>query len=76
MIGDTAGDLCDYDWDNDGFLENEGPGADLCPNCHTYENNDIDGDGIGDACDNCPMVPNSDQADTDRDGRGDGCDNA
>ena len=40
-----------------------------------YNQEDTDGDGIGDACDNCVNVPNEDQIDTDGDGQGDECDN-
>jgi photosystem II stability/assembly factor-like uncharacterized protein len=35
---------------------------------------DADGDGIGDACDNCPDVKNPYQKDKDSDGVGDACD--
>ncbi|MBW1856573.1 MAG: thrombospondin type 3 repeat-containing protein, partial [Deltaproteobacteria bacterium] len=34
---------------------------------------DSDGDGIGDVCDNCPNVSNSGQEDKDGDGIGDAC---
>ena len=74
MVDDTAGDLCDADLDNDGFLESAVGGEDLCPNCHTYENNDVDSDGIGDACDNCPYEANPEQIDSDQDGIGEVCD--
>ena len=72
--GDLAGDVCDEDLDNDGFLEDGGPNRDLCPRCRSYSNQDMDGDGVGDACDNCPSMANSDQLDSDQDGRGDVCD--
>ena len=36
--------------------------------------NDIDGDGVGEACDNCPGLANGGQADLDEDGLGDACD--
>jgi syndecan 4 len=74
MVDDTAGDACDFDWDNDGFLESPEGGEDLCPKCHTFENRDVDNDGIGDACDNCPVTANPAQTDSDQDGRGDACD--
>jgi hypothetical protein len=35
---------------------------------------DLDGDGVGDRCDNCWTIPNADQADQDGDGTGDLCD--
>ena len=73
MVDDTAGDLCDNDLDNDGFPEDGSVNADLCPRAHTYENNDVDSDGIGDACDNCPLEANPEQLDSDQDGKGDAC---
>jgi len=49
--------------------------VDNCPALENPDQQDADGDGIGDACDNCPRVANVDQLDTDRDGVGDACDN-
>jgi hypothetical protein len=43
------------------------------PGC--ADEDDVDGDEVGDTCDNCPDVPNPDQADSDGDGAGDACDN-
>ena len=63
--GDTMGDACDPDDDNDGLND------DLDPNDF---DTDSDDDGMLDGEDNCPATPNADQTDTDDDGAGDVCD--
>ena len=80
--GDTQGDVCDADDDNDGVPDT----SDAFP-LNTAENADTDNDGIGnnadpdddndgvlDGADNCPITANADQADVDNDGKGDVCD--
>ena len=74
---------CDPDTDGDGILN----GVDNCPLVANPNQEDMDGDNVGDVCDpdkdgdgvangvdNCPEVANSDQADSDNDGIGDVCD--
>ncbi|XP_067687415.1 uncharacterized protein [Haliotis asinina] len=67
--GDTRGDSCDDDDDNDTVFDL----ADNCPMVFNNKQEDADADGIGDACDNCPNDKNADQADADGDGQGDVC---
>ncbi|KAL7032234.1 hypothetical protein ACKWTF_007258 [Chironomus riparius] len=71
--GDSLGDACDPDADNDGILNS----PDNCPLIYNPDQADTDEDGAdrqGDACDNCPTIKNPDQSDVDRDGLGDACD--
>ncbi len=67
--GDTKGNACDADDDNDGVLD----GDDAFPE-DANESADSDSDTIGDNADNCPVTANQDQADADNDGVGDVCD--
>jgi hypothetical protein len=71
------------DTDQDGWVDC----ADNCPAAHNPDQQDTDGDAVGDLCDadddgdwiqdavdNCPLVANPGQADLDNDGLGDLCD--
>jgi aspartyl-tRNA(Asn)/glutamyl-tRNA(Gln) amidotransferase subunit A len=60
---DGAGDRCDADDDQDGFVDTE----DSCPWVHQADQpEDTDGDGLGDVCDACP--DGEDERDSDGDG--------
>ncbi len=81
--GDSQGNQCDADDDNDGTLD----GADACPLdstsasgnadfdawCNSSDPDD-DNDGYLDAADNCPLIANATQADEDGDFTGNPCD--
>ncbi|EDV28773.1 uncharacterized protein TRIADDRAFT_20056 [Trichoplax adhaerens] len=68
--GDTLGNTCDFDDDNDLILDI----TDNCPLVANTDQTDSDGDGVGDACDNCVSTSNPSQLDSDNDGVGDDCD--
>ncbi|RMG46387.1 MAG: hypothetical protein D6718_05660 [Acidobacteria bacterium] len=69
--GDSRGDACDSDDDDDGVLDS----SDNCPLNSNSDQADADADGLGNACDNCASVANPGQEDVDADGLGDACDN-
>jgi hypothetical protein len=80
--GDSQGDACDSDDDNDGVLDSP-DNCDLAPNPDQEDFNldgqgdacgDADADGVIDAADNCRADANSDQGDADGDGAGNACD--
>ena len=81
--GDTIGDVCEADSDQDGTIDDD----DNCPDDANPDQADSDGDALGDLCDpdddndgvaddsdNCPLFANSGQEDFDGDGQGDVCD--
>jgi len=70
--GDSEGDACDTDDDNDGVLDAAPDNCQFTPNAGQE---DADVDGVGDACDNAPSIPNPGQEDADGDGVGDVADN-
>jgi hypothetical protein len=79
--GDTQGNACDADDDNDGVADatdrfplDASESADT-DNDGTGNNADTDDDNdtVADVADNCPLNANTDQADTDSDGLPDAC---
>jgi len=81
--GDSLGDACDPDADND-TIANAADNCPLTPNAGQADLNrngqgdacdpDDDGDGSDDPADNCPVVFNPTQSDLDGDSLGDLCD--
>jgi FG-GAP-like repeat/Thrombospondin type 3 repeat/HYR domain len=72
-VQDTCTDSDRDGFGNPGFPANT-CGLDNCPSVSNSDQEDVDGDGVGDRCDNCPDVPNPGQEDSDGDRRGDACD--
>jgi hypothetical protein len=80
LDGDGIPDQSDpcVDRDGDGYGEAGYPSTtcplDNCPATANTQQEDRDGDEVGDACDNCGDQTNVDQTDGDGDGEGDACD--
>ena len=67
-------DDCPYDPDNDIDNDIVCGDTDNCPDVSNPEQDDYDGDGLGDVCDNCSTRFNPQQEDFDNDESGDVCD--
>ncbi|MGI8735620.1 MAG: thrombospondin type 3 repeat-containing protein [Pyrinomonadaceae bacterium] len=87
LDGDTIGDACDSDDDNDGQSDADEVTCGSDPLDSNSKSTDTDGDnspdcvdadddndGVLDGADNCPLVANTDQSNNDSDGLGDVCD--
>ncbi|HSC76014.1 MAG TPA: thrombospondin type 3 repeat-containing protein [Pseudomonadales bacterium] len=84
--GDTQGNVCDVDDDNDGVvdvgdafpLDNsesvDTDGDGIGNNADPTPNGDTDNDGLDNNIDNCISVSNTDQLNTDGDAQGNACD--
>lgn len=83
IFGEPTDPGCEDDADGDGVAAS----VDTCPGTYDPDQDDLDGDGLGDVCDpdidgdgignsadNCPRVANPEQVDLDGDGLGDGGD--
>jgi hypothetical protein len=78
--GDSQGDACDIDDDNDGLVDTSEPGGcSTDPDCDNDNVSDgpLDPDGGGPIVagpDNCIQTPNTNQLNSDGDAQGDACD--